>query len=119
MELFCDFFMGGAKKQSPAQAEKKQAGEAAKKAGTKSKKGKKDDKGEEKSVKAEVRVILTDDQAMKALKGAKVITVQELARQTGVKISTANAYLKKSLQSGTVKKVGGHSGHHIYQPLSA
>ncbi|MFQ5572678.1 MAG: MarR family transcriptional regulator [Nitrosopumilaceae archaeon] len=111
--------MGGAKKQSPAQTEKKQAQEAAKKAGTKSKKGKKDDKSEDKSGKAEVRVILTDDQAMKTIKGAKVITVQELARQTGVKISTANAYLKKSLERGTVKKVGGHSGHHVYQPLSA
>jgi len=110
--------MGGAKKQSPAQAEKKQSSDATKKAGTKSKKGK-DDKGEEKSVKAEIRVILTDEQAMKAIKSTKVITVQELARRTGVKISTANAYLKKSLQNGTVKKVGGHSGHHIYQPLSA
>ncbi len=110
--------MGGAKKQSPAQAEKKQSGDASKKAGTKSKKGKKDDKGEERSVKAEIRVILTDEQAMKAINSAKVITVQELARQTGVKISTANAYLKKSLQNGTVKKVGGYSGHHVYQPLS-
>ena len=111
--------MGGAKKQSPAQAEKKQSTEAAKKAGTKSKKGKKDDKDEGRSPKAEIRVILTDEQAMKILKGTKVITVQELARQTGVKISTANAYLKKSLENGTVKRVGGHSGHHIYQPLSA
>jgi len=111
-------FMGGAKKQSPAQAEKKQSSDAAKKEGTKSKKGK-DDKGEERSVKAEIRVILTDEQAMKAIKSSKVITVQELARQTGVKISTANAYLKKLLQNGTVKKVGGHSGHHVYQPLSA
>ena len=119
MELIFQFFMGGGKKQSPAQAEKKQAGDASKKAGTKSKKGKKDDKGEERSVKAEIRVILTDEQAMKAIKSAKVITVQELARQTGVKISTANAYLKKSLQNGTVKKVGGYSGHHVYQPLSA
>ena len=109
--------MGGAKKQSPAQAEKKQASEDAKKSG-KSKKGKKEDK-DEKSAKAEIRVILTDEQAKKAMKGAKVITAQELARQTGVKISTANAYLKKSLQNGAVKKVGGHSGHHVYQPLSA
>ena len=111
--------MGGSKKQSPAQAEKKQSSDAAKKSGTKSKKGKKDDKGEEKSVKAEVRVILTDEQAMKAIKSAKVITVQELARQTGVKISAANSYLKKSVQNGTVKRIGGFSGHHVYQPVSA
>ncbi len=111
--------MGGAKKQSPAQAEKKQSTEAAKKEGAKSKKGKKGDKDEGRSPRAEIRVILTDEQAMKALKGSKVITVQELARQTGVKVSTANTYLKKSLENGTVKRVGGHSGHHIYQSLSA
>ncbi len=111
--------MGGAKKQSPAQAEKKQSTEAAKKEGKKSKKGKKDDKDEGRSPRAEIRVILTDEQAMKILKGSKVITVQDLARQTGVKVSTANAYLKKSLENGTVKRVGGYSGHHIYQPVSA
>lgn len=111
--------MGGAKKQSPAQAEKKQSTEAAKKDGKKSKKGKKDDKDEGRSPRAEIRVILTDEQAMKILKGSKVITVQDLARQTGVKVSTANAYLKKSLENGTVKRVGGYSGHHIYQPVSA
>ena len=110
--------MGGAKKQSPAQAEKKQSTEAAKKEGKKSKKGKKDDKDEGRSPRAEIRVILTDEQAMKILKNSKVITVQDLARQTGVKVSTANAYLRKSLQNGTVKRVGGYSGHHIYQPLS-
>ena len=49
---------------------------------------------------------------------AKVITVQELARQTNVKISTANAFLKKSLAEGIVKKVGGFSGHYVYVPVS-
>ena len=47
-----------------------------------------------------------------------VITIQDLARQTNVKISTANAFLKKALVQGTVKKVGGFSGHYIYQPIS-
>ena len=41
-----------------------------------------------------------------------------LARQANVKISTANAFLKKALSEGTVKKVGGFSGHYIYQPVS-
>ena len=96
--------MGGTKKTSSQQ--EKSAG----------KKGKAE-KSEGKAPKAEIPVVLTDEQAKKVLKGAKVITVQELARQTGVKISAANAYLKRSVQEGTVKRVGGHSGHYIYQPL--
>jgi len=107
--------MGGAKKKSPAQQQKSQTDDAAKKAGEK-KKGKKKDEG---SSKAEITVIVNEEQAMKFIKNAKVITVQELARQLGVKISAANAFLKKLLKEGLVKKVGGFSGHHIYQPLSA
>lgn len=103
--------MGGSKKKSPAQQEKSQKDE--KKAG---KKRKKEESG---SAKAEITVILTDEQASKVLKNSKVVTVQELARQTGVKISAANVYLKKLLESGAVKKIGGHSGHHIYQPVSS
>lgn len=109
--------MGGAKKKSPAQQQKTQTDEAAKKAGDK-KKGKKKDKGEGSS-KAEITVMVNEEQAMKFIKNSKVITVQELARQLGVKISAANAFLKKLLKDGTIKRVGGFSGHHIYQPLSA
>lgn len=104
--------MGGSKKKSPAKQEKSQT-DAGKKS---TKKGRKE---ESSGSKAEITVMLTDDQAMKAIKNAKVITIQELARQTGVKISAANAYLKKSVKNGTVKKIGGYSGHHIYQPVSA
>ena len=108
--------MGGTKNKSPAQKDKSQSSDS-KKPG--SKKGKKGDKVEGGSPKAEIVVTLTDQQASKFLKAAKVITVQELARQTGVKISAANAYLRQSLKNGTVKKVGGHSGHVVYQPVSA
>lgn len=109
--------MGGTKKKSPAQQEKSQ-GEDTKKSG--SKKGRKGDKEKSEGAgKAEITVILTDEQANKVLKGSKVITVQDLARQTGVKISAANAYLKESLKNGKVKKAGGYSGHWIYQPVSA
>ena len=109
--------MGGAKKKSPAQQQKTQTDEASKKSGDK-KKGKKKDK-EEGSSKAEITVIVNEEQAMKFIKNAKVITVQELARQLGVKISASNAFLKKLSNDGTIKRVGGFSGHHIYQPLSA
>ena len=80
-------------------------------------KGKKDKKPD--SDKKEVAVFINEQEANKIISSAKVITVQELARQTKVKISTANAFLKKSLVSGSIKKIGGFSGHYIYQPVSA
>jgi small subunit ribosomal protein S25e len=84
-----------------------------------SKKGKKD-KGESSGVrKAEITVMLNEQQAMKVIQNSKVVTVQDLARQTGVKISAANAFLKQSEIKGTVKKVGGYSGHYLYQVVSS
>src|SRR3972149_3533450 len=56
---------------------------------------KKKEKSAEGSSKAEITVIVNEEQAMKYIKNAKVITIQDLARQTGVKISAANAFLKK------------------------
>ena len=79
-------------------------------------KGKKDKKPD--FEKKEIAIFIDEQEANKIISSAKVITVQELARQTNVRISTANAFLKKSLAEGTVKKVGGFSGHYVYQPVS-
>jgi small subunit ribosomal protein S25e len=79
-------------------------------------KGKKDKKNP--NEKKEIAVFINEQEAAKIVRSAKVITVQELAKQTGVKISTANVFLKKSLSDGLIKKVGGFSGHYVYQPLS-
>ncbi|MGH1522395.1 MAG: MarR family transcriptional regulator, partial [Nitrosopumilus sp.] len=57
---------------------------------------KKKDKGESGPKKAEITVMVNEQQAMKIIQNSKVITVQDLARQTGVKISAANAFLKNS-----------------------
>ena len=103
--------MGGSKNISPAQKEKKQQ------RGSDTKKGKKDSKGD-KHEKAEISVILNETDAEKIIKNAKIITLYDFARQTGVKISTANEFLQKSLKNGTIKKIGGFSGHHVYQPIS-
>jgi small subunit ribosomal protein S25e len=110
--------MGGAKKKSPAQQEKSQTDDSSKQSDIK-KKGKKKEKSAEGSSKAEITVIVNVEQAMKYIKSAKVITIQDLARQTGVKISAANAFLKKLTHEGSIKRIGGYSGHHIYQPTSA
>jgi small subunit ribosomal protein S25e len=102
--------MGGAKKKSPAQAEKSQTAEAAKKEGP-SKKDKKEQKQ-----KTNISVIVDEGQAMNFIKSSKVFTVQELSRQTNVKVSAANAYLLNLLKQGSIKRIGGYSGHHIYVP---
>ncbi len=97
----------GSKNKSVSSSEKSQGGK------DKTKKDKKDH-----SEKKEVAVFINEDEASKIIKSSKAITIQDLARQTNVKISTANAFLKKALSQGTVKKVGGFSGHYIYQPAS-
>ena len=103
--------MGGAKKTTTATKDKSSSSKD-------SKKGKKD-KGEGGPKKAEIIVMVNEQQAMKIIQNSKVITVQDLARQTGVKISAANAFLRKSAEEGTVKRVGGYSGHHLYQAASS
>jgi len=101
--------MGGGKKPTAAKKDKS--------VNTKdSKKGK---KGESGPRKAEIVVLVNEQQAMKIIQNSKVITVQDLARQTGIKISTANAFLRESVTKGTVKRVGGYSGHHLYQTVSS
>ena len=102
--------MGGAKK--PTAAKKDKPSKDAKD----SKKGK---KGEGGPRKAEIVVMVNEQQAMKIIQNSKVLTVQDLARQTGVKISAANAFLRESANKGTIKRVGGYSGHHLYQVVSS
>ena len=102
--------MGGTKKVSPAKQEKAQSSKD-------SKKGKKD-KGEGGPSKAEITVILNEEQASKIIQKSKLVTAHDLAKQTGVKISAANAFLRESTKKGTIKRVGGYSGHYIYQTAS-
>ena len=102
--------MGSSKNKSPAQKEKSQKKDAEPK---KSKKSEKSD-----IAKSRLSVIIDESKAAKYINAAKVITVQDLARQTEVKISEANSYLQKLLKEGTVKRIGGFSGHHLYKSVS-
>ena len=101
--------MGGSKNKSPAQKEKTQ------KKGAEEKKTSKSPK--EKRAYTDT-VNINESQAEKYIKNSQVITVHGLARETNVKISIANAYIKKSVQNGILKRTSGFSGHHIYQPVS-
>ena len=99
--------MGGSKNKSPAQKDKSQKKDV-------------DPKKSKKSnvAKTVVSVIIDETKATKYINTAKVITVQDLARQTEVKISEANSFLQKLLKEGTVKRIGGFSGHHLYKSVS-
>ena len=48
--------------------------------------------------------MVNEKQGLKIIENSKVITVQDLARQTGVKISAANAFLIESTKKGVVKR---------------
>jgi small subunit ribosomal protein S25e len=98
----------GSKNKSVSSNEKSQSGK------DKTKKDKK-----EHTEKKVTEVFINEEEANKIIKSSKIITIQDLARQTNVKISTSNAFLKKALSEGTIKKIGGFSGHYIYQPVTA
>ena len=102
--------MGGSKNKSPAQKDKSQSKDT----------GQKKSKKSEKSnvAKTGLSVIIDESKAIKYINAAKVITVQDLARQTDVKISKANSFLQKLLKEGTLERIGGFSGHHLYKSVS-
>ena len=102
--------MGGSKNKSPAQKDKSQ------KKDTDTKKSKKSEKSN--VAKTGHSIIIDESKATKYINAAKVITVQDLARQNKVKISEANSFLQKLLKEGTVKRIGGFSGHHLYKSVS-
>jgi len=99
--------MGGSKNKSPAQKEKSQGKDV---------KDKKSKKSERNST--TTSVIINESKATKYINEAKIITVQALARQIDVKISVANSFLQKLLADGSVKRIGGFSGHHLYKSVS-
>tara|TARA_B100000378_G_scaffold18194_1_gene14356 strand:- start:653 stop:958 length:306 start_codon:yes stop_codon:yes gene_type:complete len=99
--------MGGSKNKSPAQKEKSQSKD------TKDKKPKKSEKSN-----TSTSVTINESKATKYINESKIITVQGLARQTDVKISIANLFLQKLLGDGTIKRIGGFSGHHLYKSVS-
>ena len=102
--------MGGSKNKSPAQKDKSQKKDEDEKKSKKSKKSDVANTGQS--------VIIDKSKATKYINAAKVITAQDLARQTDVKISEANSFLQKLLNEGTVERIGGFSGHHLYKSVS-
>jgi small subunit ribosomal protein S25e len=60
-------------------------------------------------------VVIDESQGMRAIQGMKAITSHNMARNMGVKISIANAFIKSLEAKGVLRAEGGYSGHRIYQ----
>ncbi len=65
--------------------------------------------------KQKLAVVVEELAGMRALQGMKSITTQAFARNIGVKISVAGAFIRSVEQKGVIKSVGGYSGHRVYQ----
>jgi small subunit ribosomal protein S25e len=102
--------MGGAKKKAIGSQEKTTKDSPA--ADDKTKKGEK--KGPIKQ-KQKTLIAIEESQGLKTIKSMKPITSQSLARSMGVKISIANSFLRSLESKGTLKSIGGYSGHRIYE----
>lgn len=106
--------MGGTKKKSLGVSKSHDAGPQAAEVKKTDTKDKKEKGGKGSQQKTKLSVVLNEGQGMKAVADLKAITPQALARNTGVKISVANAFIKSLETKGTVKHVGGYSGHKVY-----
>lgn len=65
--------------------------------------------------KQKLAVLVEDAAGMKAIQSMKAITPQGVARNIGVKVSVAGAFIRSLEQKGIVKAVGGYSGHRVYE----
>lgn len=77
----------------------------------------KDEKKGKPQQKAKLSVVLEEPAGMKVIGGMKAITIQSVAKSANVKISVANAFVKSLEAKGVVKKVGGYSGHRVYEKV--
>ena len=68
--------------------------------------------------KQKLSVLIEESQGIKSIGSMKSITIHNLARTLGVKISVANSFIKNLENRKIVKYVGGYSGHKVYQKLS-
>lgn len=108
--------MGGAKKRPVGSNTKnKDSTTASSSNQAQSQTQKKEDSKKSSGGRQKLSVAIEETAGRKALQNMKAITVQALARNLGVKISVANAFIRTMETRGSVKLAGGYSGHRIYQ----
>lgn len=110
--------MGGAKKKPVGATQSDSSGPygEANSGSAKPKKGdSKKGTGQQQHQKQKLPVLVEETGGRKALENMKAITVHSFARNVGVKISVANAYIRSLETKNVLTCVGGYSGHRVYQ----
>lgn len=108
--------MGGTKKKPLAQAEKSQASQGAPK---EAKKGEKKGKEEKGTMQQKLQSLtiprLDDNQLAKAFGGMKAITTYRTSKALNINASVAVALLKNLESKNSIRRIGGYSGHYVWQ----
>lgn len=109
--------MGGAKKKPIAAQDKAQTPQETATKKPEKKTGKERDAQQ----KAQALVLqkIGDDQVLKVFGGMRAITLYKTARAMNVNASVANALLKNLEGRNIIKRVGGFSGHYVWQLAKA
>lgn len=109
--------MGGTKKKPLAQAEKSQTKQDEQKKPEKS--GKAEKSTQQQKLQALTIPKMDDNQIAKVFGGMKAITVYRAARALNVNASVASSFLKSLEAKNAIRRVGGYSGHYIWQLAKA
>ena len=109
--------MGGAKKKPIASQDKTQTPRETATKKPEKKAGKEKD-GQQKA-QALVLQKIDDNQVLRVFGGMKAITLYKTARAMSVNASVATALLKNLESKDMIKRVGGFSGHYVWQLAKA
>ncbi|MEM3404058.1 MAG: hypothetical protein QXJ17_05965 [Nitrososphaeria archaeon] len=104
--------MGGVKRRSITSEEKAQARQAEEQA-AKQKSEKRGGKPQKREGYSEW--VKDEKAAVSQIKSMKALTLYSVAKALGVTASAANQFLKTLESKGLIVKVGGFSGHYIYE----
>ena len=105
--------MGGAKKKPIAAQDKAQTPQETASKKPEKKAGK--EKDSQQKVQALVLQKIDDNQILKVFGGMKAITLYKTARAMNVNASVANALLRNLESKDMIRRVGGFSGHYVWQ----
>ena len=105
--------MGGTKKKPLSQAKQDEPKKEEKKS------GKVDKSLQQQKLQSITIPKMDDNQIAKVFGGMKAITIYKAAKTLNVNASVAASFLKSLEYRSTIKKVGGYSGHYIWQLAKA
>jgi len=111
--------MGGAKKKPIAKTDKSQNKQDESKKTEEKKSGKGDKSIQQQKLQSISIPKLDDNQVAKAFGGMKAITIYKAAKVLNVNTSIASTFLKSLESRSTIKRVGGYSGHYVWQLANA